>query len=178
MGDRLVEQVRLRLMKTCCRELDVSNSSTFKKSKIFKKIFGDDELSAELKIYRYICKNCEQTFGFYADGYIPEHFDIKDYEKELDKAFELRSEEGKSPGWLSCDTHVGGTVILIVYNWETNYGKRSQTMPIFEGGRPKEEIWGIAMGLVDNDLSRTPPETIAKIISDLRPQLKDPWKNL
>jgi hypothetical protein len=169
MGDMDIERMRLHLMKRCCG-LDVSNRSTYKKNKIFK--------SSELKIYRYICNNCEQTFGFYADGYIPEHFDIKDYETELNKAFKLRNEERKSPGWLSCDTIGEITVILIAYNWETNYGKRSQDMPIFERGRPKEEIWEITMRRVDNDPSRTPPETVAKIISDLKPQFKTIGKYL
>jgi hypothetical protein len=176
MGD--IEQVRLRLMKTCCRELDVSNRSTFRKSPIFREIIKHDELSAELKIYGYICNNCEQTFGFYADGYIPEHFDIKDYENELNKAFGLGSHQLETPARLACDTLVGDTVILIVYNWKTNYGKRSQDMPIFEGGRPKEDIWRITMRSVDRDLSRTPPETFAKIKSDLGPVFKDAWKYL
>ena len=106
-------------MKTCfCRSLDVSDSTTYTKEMIFEKT------SVELKIYSYICKSCQQTFGFYADGYIPEKFveqaDIKKFAEELNMEFEMKL--GK-PSPLRCDDGFSGFPsvkwIIIQYEWKT-----------------------------------------------------------
>jgi len=170
MGDRDIELTRLTLMDTrCCRELDVSNRSTYKKNKIFK--------SAELKIYRYLCKNCEDTFGFYVNGCIPE--DIENFLGKLPKQpIEILTPLGVPVADLSWDGIDSNTAIMFCYSWSCQlagkHGSRSQQMPIFQEGRNKEDIRRITMSQVDmdNDTQPMDPAVFDKIIRDLDPQFK------
>jgi hypothetical protein len=168
MGDRDIELMRLHLMDTrCCRKLDVSNRSTYKKNKIFK--------SAELKIYRYLCKNCEDTFGFYVNGCIPE--DIENFLDKLpEQPIEILTPRGGSVAELSWDTVDSRTAIMFWYRWSWKYGSRKQQMPIFQEGRTKVDIWGGTISQVDCDTQPTDPDVIAKVLSDIAPQFKDAGK--
>ena len=116
-------------MKTCfCRSLDVSDSTTYTKEMIFEKT------SVELKIYSYICKSCQQTFGFYADGYIPEDVDIKKFAEELNMEFEMKL--GK-PSPLGCDNGISWNRkwILIGYEWKTENVWKEEHQHIFYESR-------------------------------------------
>jgi hypothetical protein len=171
MGDRDIELMRLHSMNTrCCRELDVSNRSTYKKNKIFK--------SAELKIYRYLCKNCEDTFGFYVNGRITE--DIENFLGKLPKENPLVIiQEDGSVGNLRWDAVDSPTAIMFWYGWSDGRNEsRSQQMPIFHEGRTKVDILKSTMSEVDNNTQPMDPDVLAKIISDIAPQFKDAFKNL
>lgn len=110
------EKERLREMKTCfCRTLDVSDSTTYTKEMIFEKTSG------EVRIYSYICKSCQQTFGYYADGYIPERVDIRKFAEELRTELELRSD--KNPWSLTCDHGSPYRWIIIQYEWKPDNWK-------------------------------------------------------
>ena len=128
MGE--LEKERLREMKTCfCRSLDVSDSTTYTKEMIFEKT------SVELKIYSYICKSCQQTFGFYADGSIPDEIvDIKKFAEELNMEFEMKL--GK-PSPLSCDNGISWNRkwIRIEYEWKTENVWKEEHQHIFYESR-------------------------------------------
>jgi len=159
VGDRDIELMRLHLMDTrCCRELDVSNRSTYKRNKIFK--------SADLKIYRYLCRNCEDTFGFYVNGCIPE--DIENFLGKLPKQpKEILTPLGVPVARLSWDTIISNTAIMFRYKWSNKHGTREQKMPIFQEVWTKEDILGITMSEVDHQY-KPPDNAVATAFEQLK----------
>ena len=130
---RELEKERLWEMETCsCRSLDVRDSTTYTKEMIF------ENTSAEVNIYSYICKSCQQTFGFYADGSIPDEIvDIKKFAEELNMEFVMKLGDNPSP--LICDDGFSGFPsvkwIIIRYLWETENGWKEERQYIFHESR-------------------------------------------
>ena len=66
MEDRLVEKIRLAQMEIRCEcGVDVNHRPRNYTRTTIRRIPG-------LQIFRYFCKNCKETFGFYAKGIIPD----------------------------------------------------------------------------------------------------------
>ena len=167
MEDSLVEKIRLEKMDIGCEcGVDVNQRPRNYTRTTIRRILG-------LQIFGYFCKNCKQTFGFYAKGIIPDcppmfsrhsheggadtthpHSKIIEMEAKLHKRVSEYKEKLEKEGLVVEPMGRGRYLDIVKWGpWNEDWGDKESysggAIPIFSGHETMEYV----LSVIDPDCS-------------------------